>query len=288
MGKSKIIKLFVFMLLLVGKSYGESLCDQLGTLLQGETSRHDRVCDVFVPRNDLISVLGGFTLHPEMGIGLEAEFIPIKGSRQERLVQAEIALLESEVQAVELYLIMNNFEITALHNHTLFDTPKVMYLHFSKTGNAIQIATQLRELLNAVGNFSVFGESTVPVSFLDPATLNQILGLNGELKAGGIYRADFQRPFHVRDSGTTSEPEGMIAIQGTGASAILLGEMPLRVSEVETFIQTLLANNIIVSAIHNHEISERPRLIYVHFQQIGPPDVLAAAVRQALNTAPVE
>ncbi|MFC7442727.1 DUF1259 domain-containing protein [Laceyella putida] len=38
-----------------------------------------------------------------------------------------------------------------------------------------------------------------------------------------------------------------------------------------------------VSALHNHWLYERPRVLYLHFQGTGDPARLAAGVRRAMN-----
>lgn len=299
MGKNKVISFLFAMLLLVSTGYAgternRNLCDKLASILQGEASEQDRVCDVFVPRNDLASVLEGFTLQPEIGIGLEIEFIPFtrsnnhNGRRTRRLVQGEIALRETEIVFAESFLLANGFEITALHNHYILETPKIIFLHFSKAGNPFKIARTLRDLANSIGNFGTAGENLTPINSLDPVTLNNILGLNGEIKAGGVYRADFQRSFRIRENGTSHEPDGLIAMEGTSALALITGEVPLRPEEVNPFIQAIVSNGLVVSAVHNHELTERPRIFYVHFQQIGFPNVLANAARQALDLISID
>lgn len=37
-------------------------CVQAAQILGGELSSHDNVCEVFVPRNDVVVTLAGFTL----------------------------------------------------------------------------------------------------------------------------------------------------------------------------------------------------------------------------------
>jgi hypothetical protein len=273
-------------LLFVTFSYSAGECKKLGKILGGDSSRTDNVCDVFVPRN-LTSVLGSFTLQPEIGIGLETSFIaPNKKNRNYKAVDGELALLESEIQTATEFLQRHDFDIIALHNHYLFEEPRIMFLHFEKEGNAIKIAKELRQLEDLLGGFN---ESNTSSSSINAHAINKILKLDGTIQPGGVYRADFQRPFKIRDSGVESEPECMIAIQGTMENALLVAEIAVKVKEIQRFIKALTDNGLIFTALHNHEVSEKPRVYYIHFEQFGQSATdLARAVRKALDTIRVE
>jgi hypothetical protein len=286
MFKKGLLK-FLFLLLFAGVVYGEGeSCQELGSILRGEASKTDKICDIFVPRNNIVSTLNGFVLQPGIGIGLEVTVIPIKGS-QKKAFDGEIALLENEIQETSIFLKNHGFNIIALHNHYLEETPKIMFLHFEKQGNPLKIAQQLRQLADMIGGFD---SSTFPfTSSLDPNAINSILKLNGGIKQNGVYRADFQRPFKIDDNGAISEPECMIAIEGTMNNALIVGEIAVKVNEMQRFIKALLANGLLLTAVHNHEVSETPRVYYIHFEQFGlPATVLAQAARNALNTIHVE
>jgi hypothetical protein len=41
----------------------------------------------------------------------------------------------------------SGFEITAVHNHLMGETPKVLYMHYMGHGSATQLATSLRAAL---------------------------------------------------------------------------------------------------------------------------------------------
>lgn len=66
-----------------------------------------------------------------------------------------------------------------------------------------------------------------------------------------------------------------------------LGESVLRQAEAETVILVLRENGIIVTALHNHWLFERPRLMYVHWEAVMQPERFLRASRSALRAAGV-
>lgn len=63
-----------------------------------------------------------------------------------------------------------------------------------------------------------------------------------------------------------------------------LGETVILPREVNPFIDVLRSHNIIVTALHNHWLFERPRLMYIHFESISDPLVFARNVAEAFET----
>jgi hypothetical protein len=61
------------------------------------------------------------------------------------------------------------------------------------------------------------------------------------------------------------------------------GEVPVRQREVNPFIDSLLDGDLLVTAVHNHWLFDRPRLMYVHFESVSDPLVFAQAVADAFD-----
>jgi len=62
-------------------------------------------------------------------------------------VIGEFALLQEEVNPVIDELRKGNIDISALHNHMLFEEPRIMYLHFQATGNMTQQAETIKKAI---------------------------------------------------------------------------------------------------------------------------------------------
>lgn len=71
------------------------------------------------------------------------------------------------------------------------------------------------------------------------------------------------------------------------SAALNLGEAVLRQSETQTVMRVLRENDIVVSALHNHWLFEKPRLMYMHWEAIMDPERFLRASRTALAAAGV-
>lgn len=67
----------------------------------------------------------------------------------------------------------------------------------------------------------------------------------------------------------------------TDGRTLNLGETVILQREVNPFIDVLRENNIIVTALHNHWMFDRPRLMYIYFESVSDPIVFAQAVADA-------
>lgn len=54
--------------------------------------------------------------------------------------------------------------------------------------------------------------------------------------------------------------------------------------EVPYFVNTLVKNGIIISALHNNWLYTKPNILYINFQSVEPPLTFAHKVAEALRT----
>lgn len=66
-------------------------------------------------------------------------------------------------------------------------------------------------------------------------------------------------------------------------NALNLGETVILENEVNDFITALRREGILVTALHNHWLFDRPRLMYIHFESIDKPLDFARKVARALR-----
>lgn len=84
----------------------------------------------------------------------------------------------------------HGLEVTALHSHFLWDTPKVMFMHIAGSGDESALAMAVGEVLAKVPD-TAGGKGDVPRADIDPArtTLDPrkiavVLGRKGSLGSG--------------------------------------------------------------------------------------------------------
>lgn len=64
------------------------------------------------------------------------------------LCLAELALLEHELSTVCKILAKYNIPVSAIHNHWIYTSPTIMYLHAQTIDVPLQFASKMRELTN--------------------------------------------------------------------------------------------------------------------------------------------
>src|SRR2546427_1682643 len=104
-------------------------------LLTGAKGKLDRAAGVFkvsVPRTDLALTVGGVKLTPPSGLTSWAAFEPA-GSGV--IVMGDMVLTEDQVNPVMSTALENGLEVTALHNHFLGESPRVMFMHIGGGGS---------------------------------------------------------------------------------------------------------------------------------------------------------
>src|SRR5437773_3479670 len=110
--------------------------------LTGAKGKLDRTAGVFkvsVPRSDLAVAVGAVKLTPPSGLTSWAAFEPA-GSGV--MVMGDMVLTEDQVNPVMSVALDNGLEVTALHNHFLGESPRVMFMHIGGTGSLERLADE--------------------------------------------------------------------------------------------------------------------------------------------------
>lgn len=243
------------------------------------------------PRSDLRVVLNGVILKPALALGT---WVAFKRIGDHVMVMGDLVLLDSEVASVMGSLQQNGVEQTALHNHLLRESPRVMYMHIRAIGNAVRIAKAVRTALEftqtplAPAPAAPAAATAAPAALdLDTAAIAKVMGVRGKVN-GGVYQLTFPRLEKIRQEKMDIPPAMGIAtainFQSTGAGkAVVTGDFVLLGREVNPVIWALGENGIEVTAIHSHMIGEEPRLFFMHFWANDDVGKLARGLRAALE-----
>jgi hypothetical protein len=234
-----------------------------------------------LPRADLSVRLDGVRLDPAFALESFAAFDPMADGSV--LVSGDLVLTETEVGPVMKRLAEGGCEITALHQHLLRAVPPILYMHFMGHGDALALAKTLRAALDLTNTLRPMRSAPAAAGVLDIAAMDRELGSKGRA-AGGLVQYLYRRPEAVRDRGMPIVVGTVIGFQPLGgARAATTGDFALLAGEVGPVVHALLANGIEVTALHNHMLSEEPRLFYVHFWAVGDAATLARKLRPAVD-----
>jgi hypothetical protein len=103
------------------------------------------IYQVTVARAELITEMG-MPLLPAMGVTTVMSFQPLADGRA--AITGDFALIDKEVNPVARMLRQHGIDVTAIHNHGLMDTPRLFYMHFWATGDAVTLANGLKAALD--------------------------------------------------------------------------------------------------------------------------------------------
>ncbi|HEV8472548.1 MAG TPA: DUF1259 domain-containing protein [Methylomirabilota bacterium] len=103
------------------------------------------VFQVTVARAEAITAMGQ-PLLPAMGVATVMNFQPMGNGKA--AITGDFVLLDKEVNPVARALRQHDIDVTALHNHGLQDSPRLFYMHFWATDDAVKLARGLKVALD--------------------------------------------------------------------------------------------------------------------------------------------
>jgi hypothetical protein len=252
------------------------------------------VYKVILPRSDLKVTVGAIELKPALALG---SWLAFKKSGDMTLVMGDLVLTEDEITPVLTKLQEGGVETTAIHNHVLRESPRVMYMHIHGMGDGAKLAKSIHDALALSKTpFTAPAPATPPADIgIDTKQVDQIMGQSG--KANGIvYQYSIARADDVSDSSMNGFviPPAMglaqaINFQPTGGGkAAITGDFVLTAGEVNPVIKALRDNGIEVTALHSHMLTDSPHLFFMHFWANDDAQKLARGLRAALDKVNVK
>jgi Domain of Unknown Function (DUF1259) len=263
-----------------------ALIEQL-TGAKGTLDPKEGVFKVSVPRTDLQVTAAGVKFTPAMGLVSWAAF---EGSPKHTMVMGDTVLLEDQVNPVMSAALDSGLEVTALHNHFFWESPRVMFMHIGGMGDERALASAVGKVFAKIretsgGNGEKAGADIDPArTSLDPAKIEAVLGLKGSL-SGGVYKVVVGRTtrMHGAEAGNQMGVNTWAAFVGSDDQAVVDGDFAMRESELQPVLKALRGANIDIVAIHQHMTGEQPRIMFLHYWGIGPTRDLARGLRAALD-----
>lgn len=243
---------------------------------------------VAFPRTDLSVAVGAVKVKAGFALGSWAAFksLGVLGAA----AHGDLVLTDSEINPVISALQQHNFEITALHNHLINESPSVMYLHFWGKGDAATLAASVRDALSKTK--TPMGPPAAPVATsgaaddLPAEQIQQAIGLKGTV-TNGVLGLSQPRPETIQMMGVTLPPSmGMataINFQSAGGGKVAAtGDFVMIADEVNRVARALRQHDIAITALHNHMLHGSPELYFMHFWAEGDPTVVASGLKAAL------
>ena len=258
------------------------------TGVKGKLDEKEGVFKVSVPRSDLaITVAGTVKMTPPLGLTTWAAFQKMGAHT---MVMGDIVLTEDQVNPVMSVALDSGLEVTALHNHFFWDSPKVMFMHIGGMGDEATLAGAVGKVFAKIKETSG-GKGETPhatidpaKSALDPKKLDAALGTTGDYK-DGVYKATFGRTTKMDGTavGNAMGVNTWAGFAGSEDEAIVDGDFAMLEGELQNVLKALRGAGIAIVAIHQHMAGEQPRILFLHYWGVGHPVDLAKGVRSALD-----
>ncbi len=268
----------------------ESIYGKIETLTgaKGKLDEKEGVFKVSFPRSDLKVDSVGVKITPPMGLTVWAAF-KIVGDHA--MMMGDMVLLQDQVNPVMSIALENGLQVTALHNHFFWESPRIMFMHIGGSGDPEKLASavgkvfaKIKEAKSEMNDLPKVNSDPAKTS-LDPQKINTILGHEGQLK-DGVYKVTIGRTTNMdgHEMGGAMGVNTWAAFAGSDDQAIVDGDFAMLESELQPVLKALRSNGISIVAIHNHMTMENPRIIFLHYWGVGSTAELAKGLRSALDT----
>src|SRR5882757_6473767 len=151
----------------------------------------DGVLKVNIPRNDLSITVANVKTPTPFGFG--GWVAMTKGAGGMDVMMGDLVLTQDEVNPVMSALLENGLEVTAVHNHFLWDEPRMFYMHVHGHGTATDLARKVKPAIDLIGKGAArpatppaAGAAAFSVK-IDTAKVAAIVGQAGE-QTGEVYK----------------------------------------------------------------------------------------------------
>jgi len=228
------------------------------TGLKGKMDEKEGAFKVSYPRDDIGSTAAGVKLTPPLGLTAWTAF---SGGSAHTMVMGDIVLTEDQVNPAMSAALDNGLDVTALHNHFFWDSPKVMFMHIGGMGDEEKLAAAVGKVfatLKQKGEVPVV-DIDPPKGTIDPAKLDALFGKKGEFK-DGVYKATWGRTTkeHGMTLGNTMGVNTWAAFAGSDDKAVVDGDFAMLESELQDVLKALRHAGVNIVAIHSHMSGEQP------------------------------
>jgi hypothetical protein len=244
------------------------------------------------PRSDLSVVSQGVRVTPGLALASHASFAAYGDGST--LMMGDMVVPESGLQQFLDDLCAAGIMVTAVHKHLLAHTPALWWVHAcAVTAAPTTVACGLRAALDRAGTPPQAATAHKELSGLDTDGIDAAIGARGTAN-GEVYTTVFVRREAVVDGGRLL-PAGLgastaVNFQPVGAGrAAVSGDFAMVAGEVPAALAALRRGGLRLVSLHNHGLTDEPRLFFTHFWAVDDAVRIARALHDAValtNVAP--
>lgn len=245
-----------------------------------------------LPRNDLRVTVKGESVPIPFGFG---GWVAIKKTMDGKsaVLMSDCVLLEEEVNPLISAAHANGLQISAIHNHFFYETPRIFYMHIHGMGSPEELAKKYISTIKD-SKLSPKNQRAAPTltgktdkENFDLAQLNAIVkqeaAVNGPTVKYTVGRNDLSVMAMGAEMTASIGLNSWASFAGTMEKAYIAGDIAMLEPEVNPVIKSLRSNDIEVVALHNHMLGDEPRMIFLHYLGTGRASRLAKGFKDALD-----
>ncbi|MFF8315377.1 DUF1259 domain-containing protein [Streptomyces lydicus] len=237
------------------------------------------------PRRDLRVHSRHVAVKPALALGSHVSFV--RYADKSTMVMGDVVVTEHELQPFTDALHEHKIGLTAIHKHLLSQSPHIWWVHVHAHGHhPVAVARGLRAAFHHTGTPPPLPQPQRHHVALDTTGIDAALGAKGSVD-DGIYKCIFVRRETITD-GNLVLPPGLGSTTafnfqplGDGRAAIS-GDCAMIAKEVQHVLAALRRAGAELVELHNHGLTDEPRLFFVHFWAVGDGVRLARALRPAV------
>jgi hypothetical protein len=243
------------------------------------------------PRNDLKVSIKGEAVPIPLGFGGWGAFKRTMDGKS-AVFMSDNVLLEEEVNPLIDAVHANGLEVGAIHNHFFYESPRIFFMHVHGMGTPEELASRYakaiaKSKINPANQPKVDAAARTAKDIFDLPALDAIVGKTGTVN-GPAYKYTVGRDdLNIAEMG--ADMRAAIGLNtwatfvGSPSSATVAGDVAMLAHEVNPVIRHLRSKGIEICAVHNHMLSEQPRIIFLHYLGKGAATDLAQTFRGVLD-----
>jgi hypothetical protein len=260
---------------------------EVATILQTQPVDGGGYVRFNLPRADLLVRIGDVTVAPALALTGWAGF---SGSPDSAMAMGDLVVTEPELRPVLAELAVQKIDVTAIHNHLVGESPRIMYIHVHAAGAATDIARRLDAAIRRTGTPRPVARPVPAPLVIDSAAVFQAMGKRGRASGSFAQVSFLLVPGPVTMHGQTVVPSLGYAspvniVQVSPTRAVSTGDFAVSARQVQPLLRALAAGGITATAVHSHLIGEQPAVYFIHFWGDAPLPELLRGLRAAVDAA---
>lgn len=293
---ARLITFVLFLFLSINSSAASTKIDTFGldvskikkhTNLQGNLNPREHTFIIQVPRHDLAVTVSNMKLTSDLGL---TSWVAFKKESGKVILTGELVLTEDQINPVINTTIRNNLYISSLHNHFLWENPRIMFMHIKGIGTEQSLTKAINQIFATIKTTSG-GNGNLPYAEFDAAEsnvnarlINNILGMRG-IGQNGVYKITVPTKIILPDKTKARVPDlsTWVAFSGNNREALVNGDLVLTAAALQPVLSTLIKADIHIVGIHQQLVGGNFHLMSLHILGAGKTRKLAQNLRTVFD-----